>query len=152
MIYRFLFIALLGDVGVLLFCSTLIAEHVIALGLLRYRSFVSEIPWWWDRAGLRLYIAIAAVGLGVAIYLVWPGLTSYLATGMISFEQMHWSRVIVAAFAGMSFLQVVIARLLLGLVDSVQARQIVMRGELETGGGTVAEDLRPRPGDAAAIR
>jgi glycosyltransferase involved in cell wall biosynthesis len=143
MIYRFLFISLLADIGVLLFCSTLIAEHVIALGLLRYRVFLRGAPWWWGDRGLRLYTLLAAVGVAGGAYLVWPGLWSFVTTGRITFEKMHWSRVIVAAFSGMSFLQIVVTRLLLALLTEVQTRQRMLLDE----DGSVPPQARGAPSE-----
>jgi hypothetical protein len=123
MVYRFLLISLLADVGVMLFCATLVAEHVIALGLLRYGSYMRSTPWWWSQPGLHAYLALALALSAFGVYLVWPGLQSWVATGAISFEQMHWSRVIVAAFAVMTLLQLLVARALLALLVSIDARQ-----------------------------
>ena len=123
MIYRFLLISFLADVGVLVFCATLIAEHTIAVALLQYGSFVQTAPWWWGSKGLRIYIWIAALLVLGGAYLVMPGVRSYLSTGTISFDQMHWSRVILAAFSGLTFLQLVCTRLLIGLLDSLNTRQ-----------------------------
>jgi len=126
MIYRFLFSSMIGVLCLLMFCATLVAEHVIALGLLQYQSFASAVPWWWDRRGLRLYLAISVVGLLLGLYLVLPGLESWLATGTISYEQMHWSRVIVAALTGIVFVQLIAADLLVALLGSVHARQSLL--------------------------
>lgn len=123
MIYRFLFVAFLADVGVFAFCATLVAEHAIALGLLRYGSFAKAAPWWWDHRGLRLYTWLAASAVGAGAWLVAPGVVSLWQTGAIPSSVMHWSRVIVAAFSGFTFLQIVSTRLLVGLLDGVSTRQ-----------------------------
>jgi glycosyltransferase involved in cell wall biosynthesis len=123
MIYRFLFVAFLADVGVFTFCATLVAEHAIALGLLRYGAFAQAAPWWWDRRGLRLYTWFAGAGLAAGTLLVLPGARSLWSTGAIPADVMHWSRVIVAAFSGLTFLQIVSTRLLVALLDGVHTRQ-----------------------------
>lgn len=123
MIYRFLFVAFLADVGVFAFCATLVAEHAIALGLLRYGSFAKATPWWWDHRGLRLYTWLAGTAVGVGVWLVVPGAISLWQTGAIPSSVMHWSRAIVAAFSGFTFLQIISTRLLVGLLDGVSTRQ-----------------------------
>ena len=123
MIYRFLFVALLADVGVLLFCATLVAEHTIAIGLLRYGRFAREAPWWWGTRGLRLYTWLSALAVLVGAVLVWPGVVSLWQTGAIPSDVMHWSRVIVAGFAALTFVQIVCTRLLVGLLGPLEERQ-----------------------------
>lgn len=127
MVYRFLFVGLLADVGVLLFCSTLVAEHIIAVGLLQYGDFRQKAPWWWRKAGLNAYLALSTVGLVVGAVLVYPGLLSYLETGTITAEQMHWSRVVIAAFCGLTFAQFLVTRLLVELLHGVDIRQTFVR-------------------------
>jgi hypothetical protein len=129
MIYRFLFVALLADVGVLLFCATLVAEHAIAIGLLRYGRFARDAPWWWGPRGLRLYTWLSAIAVLVGAVLVWPGAVSLWQTGAIPSDVMHWSRVIIAAFAGLSFVQLACTRMLVGLLGSLEERQRLLVGE-----------------------
>lgn len=128
MVYRFLVISLIADVGVALFCATLVAEHTLALGMLRYGDYVRRIPWWWSDRGLKLYLAIAACVTAVGCYLVSPGVRSYLATGTITFEQMHWSRVILGAFSGLTLVQFSMALAIVRLLDAADVRQAFVLG------------------------
>ncbi len=126
MIYRFLFISMLANVGVMIFCLTLVAEHVVALGLLRYRRFLVRNPWWWGKRGFRFYLGTFACLVILGIYLVFPGFQSFVTTGRIAFETMHWSRVVLAGFFGITFAQIIAARLLVMLLESIEARQTAL--------------------------
>ena len=131
MIYRFLFISLLANIGVLMLCSTLVAEHIIALGLMRYGDFLDSVPWWCSVGGARSYVALSGGLVVMGIVLVWPGLESYVRTGTISFEQMHWSRPVLAAFFGLTFIQFVSTQLLTRLLSSINVRQSILLGHGE---------------------
>jgi hypothetical protein len=59
-------------------------------------------------------LAAGAIALGVgAVALLWPGIVEYLGTGRLT---MHWSRVIVAAFALLLAFQGLITRVLLRII------------------------------------
>lgn len=129
MIYRFLFVALLADVAVLVFCATLVAEHALALGLMHYERFVAKAPWWWGERGLSLYLWLSGLATLGGAWLVYPGVVSLWSSGEIPAQVMHWSRVVVAAFTGLSFLQFASARLLVALLDQASTRQGLRLGE-----------------------
>jgi hypothetical protein len=128
MIYRFLFVALLADVAVLTFCATLVAEHALALGLLHYDRFAARAPWWWGRQGLSLYLWLSGLATLGGAWLVFPGAVSLWRTGSIPPDVMHWSRVVVAAFVGLTFVQLACARLLVALLAQTSARQLFQIG------------------------
>jgi glycosyltransferase involved in cell wall biosynthesis len=129
MVYRFLFISMIADIGVVLFCATLVVEHMLALGMLHYGDYVRRIPWWWSDRGLKAYIAFAMVALAIGCWLVAPGVESFLATGSITFKQMHWSRVILAAFSGLTLVQLVTALVIVRLLDAADVRQALILGK-----------------------
>ena len=128
MVYRFLLISLLADIGVVLFCATLLAEHMLALGSLRYGAYARSVPWWWSERGLKVYIAIAAIAFAVGCWLVAPGVESYLSNGTITPEQMHWSRVIVGSFSGLTLVQLLTALVIMRLLDAADIRQALLLG------------------------
>jgi glycosyltransferase involved in cell wall biosynthesis len=128
MVYRFLFISLLADVGVVLFCATLVAEHMLALAMLRYGDYVRSVPWWWSDRGLKAYIAVATGAFALGCWLVEPGVASYLATGTITFQQMHWSRVILGAFSGLTLVQLLVALAIVRVLDAADVRQALVLG------------------------
>ncbi|MCB1282497.1 MAG: hypothetical protein KDB18_13325, partial [Salinibacterium sp.] len=123
MIYRILLATLIANVCVLTFCMTLLAEHIIAIGLLDYDRFIKRSPWWWGDRAARAYAFVSGLLLIPAFILVWPGLVSFLRTGTISFEAMHWSRPLLAAFLGLTFVQFLATWLLTGLVSVLNQRQ-----------------------------
>ena len=61
-------------------------------------------------------------------YLVSPGVRGYLATGTITFEQMHWSRVILGAFSGLTLVQLLVALAIVRLLDAADVRQAFVLG------------------------
>ena len=129
MMYRMLFIALLASTAVAVFCGTLLAEHMIAIGLMRYGVFRQRAPWWWSRAGLNTLVAIAAVGVVIGFVLVIPGWVAWLRTGSIEPEQLHWSRVVVASFGALTFIQLVSTRVLVALMHDLDVRQSFLRND-----------------------
>ncbi len=126
MVYRFLLVSLLADAGVALFCATLVVEHMLALAMMTYSDYARRVPWWWSERGLRLYIGAALVGFAIGCWLIEPGIVSYLTTGTISFKTMHWSRVIVGAFSGMTLLQLLTALAIVRLLDATDLRQALL--------------------------
>lgn len=127
MVYRFLLMALLSDIAVLLFCATLLTEHVIALTMLRYGSFRDNAPWWWRIPGLNFYLGLSAVGLLLGIWLTFPGFVAWLSTGTISGEQMHWSRVVLTSVLALTFMQLAVTRVLIQLLHGLEVRQNYLR-------------------------
>jgi hypothetical protein len=72
----------------------------------------------WEAGIARLFqsrfSAAGAIALSLgAVALLWPGIVEYLSTGQLT---MHWSRVIVAAFALLLAFQTLMTRLLLRII------------------------------------
>ena len=148
MMYRMLFIALLASTAVAVFCGTLLAEHIIAIGLMRYGVFQKRAPWWWSTSGLNTFVAIAAIGVVVGFVLVIPGWVAWLQTGSIQPEQLHWSRVVVASFSALTFIQLISTRILVGLMDDIEIRQSFLRDDQ----GQELSDRRGAPRRAMVTR
>jgi len=112
MIYRFVVAFLFGSIGFLCLSAAAIATRMTDL---RLRS---PDRTFWEAGIARLFespvLAAGAITLGVgAVALLWPGIVEYLGTGQLT---MHWSRVIVAAFALLLAFQGLITRVLLRII------------------------------------
>jgi len=112
MIYRFVVAFLFGSIGFLCLSAAAIATRMTDL---RLRS---PDRTFWEAGIARLFespvLAAGAIALGVgAVVLLWPGIVEYLSTGQLT---MHWSRVIVAAFALLLAFQGLITRVLLRII------------------------------------
>lgn len=123
MIYRFLTMSLLGALVVSLLCATVIAEHVIALSQLRYRTFLDRSRAWWGRSALQVYLAIGLGLVCTSAALVWPGLVAFVTTGEILPETMHWSRLVVAGFFLLTLWQIAATACLLRIIPAMHDRQ-----------------------------
>ena len=113
MIYRFIVAFLFGSIGFLCLSAAAIATRMTDL---RLRS---PDRTFWEAGIARLFestlLAAGAIALGVsAVALLWPGVVEYLSTGQLT---MHWSRVIVAAFALLLAVQGLITRVLLRTIN-----------------------------------
>ena len=113
MIYRFIVAFLFGSIGFLCLSTAAIATRMTDL---RLRS---PDRTFWEAGIARLFestfLAAGAIALGVsAVALLWPGVVEYLSTGQLT---MHWSRVIVAAFALLLAVQGLITRVLLRTIN-----------------------------------
>jgi len=113
MIYRFIVAFLFGSIGFLCLSAAAIATRMTDL---RLRS---PDRTFWEAGIARLFestlLAAGAIALGVsAVALLWPGVVEYLSTGQLT---MHWSRVIVAAFALLLSVQGLITRVLLRTIN-----------------------------------
>jgi glycosyltransferase involved in cell wall biosynthesis len=133
LIYRSLTILLLSLTTVTVLCATVIAEHAIALSQLGYDRFLNENHSWWGRRALRLYFCLGLASVFAATGLVWPGIQSLVTTGHIPPTVMHWSRVIVAAFFILTFLQMIACYCLLRIMAAMHDRQRFLIGERSDG-------------------
>jgi glycosyltransferase involved in cell wall biosynthesis len=112
MIYRFIVAFLFGSIGFLSLSAAAIATRMTDLRLGNPdRTF-------WEAGIARLFespfSAAGGIALGVgAMVLLWPGVVEYWSTGQLT---MHWSRVIVAAFALLLAFQGLITRVLLRVI------------------------------------
>jgi glycosyltransferase involved in cell wall biosynthesis len=112
MIYRFIVAFLFGSIGFLSLSAAAIATRMTDLRLGNPdRTF-------WEAGIARLFespfSAAGVIALGVgAVALLWPGVVEYWSTGGLT---MHWSRVIVAAFALLLVFQGLITRVLLRVI------------------------------------
>jgi glycosyltransferase involved in cell wall biosynthesis len=112
MIYRFIVAFLFGSIGFLSLSAAAIATRMTDLRL------ASPDRTFWEAGIARLFegpfLTAVAVILGVgAVVLLWPGFVEYWSTGQLT---MHWSRVIVAAFALLLAFQGLITRVLLRVI------------------------------------
>jgi hypothetical protein len=112
MIYRFVVAFLFGTIGFLSLSAAAIATRMTDL-----RAGSPERTFW--EAGIaRLFQSRFSAGGAIAlslgaVALLWPGIVEYLSTGELT---MHWSRVIVAAFALLLAFQTLMTRLLLRII------------------------------------
>lgn len=99
MIYRFALTGMLGTIGIVLLCSTIVSEHVAALALMRYGRFGPGTRGLWRYETLK-FCTLAALGVWlVALALNFQGIRELLGTGHVT---LHWSRVLVGAFCSIS--------------------------------------------------
>jgi len=113
MIYRFIVAFLFGSIGFLCLSAAAIATRMTDLRL------GSPDRTFWEAGIARSFespfLAAGGIALGVgAVVLLWPGVVEYLSTGQLT---MHWSRVIVAAFALLLAVQGLITRVLLRVIN-----------------------------------
>lgn len=109
MIYRFVVAFLLGSAGALALTATALVSRMSELALDRGKP-----PFWIallvrSFQGVRLVVLLALL-LIVSFLLLKPGIAEYLSTGHLT---LHWSRVIVAAFALLLAFQAVLTAILL---------------------------------------
>jgi len=123
LVYRFLVILLLSVSSVMLLCATVVAEHMIALSQLRYERFLDHNRSWWGRRALGIYWRLSLISVGFAIVFIWPGIASYTQTGHIPATTLHWSRVVVAAFFLLAFLQMSATACILRIIPAMHDRQ-----------------------------
>jgi glycosyltransferase involved in cell wall biosynthesis len=94
MIYRLLLCGFLLSASFTMLCAGVLSDRVLALVYRRSRSTILAMLF-----GRLLYkrrlLYLAALSGGVALVLVWPGLTEYVRTGHVT---MHWSRPLFAVF------------------------------------------------------
>jgi len=112
MIYRFIVAFLFGSIGFLSLSAAAIATRMTDL---RLRS---PDRTFWEAGIARLFespfAAAGGIALGVgAVVILWPGVVEYWSTGRLT---MHWSRVIVAAFALLLAFQGLVTRVLLRVI------------------------------------
>ena len=113
MIYRFVVAFLFGSIGFLSLSAAAIATRMTDL-----RAGSPDRTFW--EAGIaRLFqspfSAAGAIALSLgAAALLWPGIVEYLSTGELT---LHWSRVIVAAFALFLAFQTMMTRMLLRIIQ-----------------------------------
>lgn len=114
MIYRFIACLLLGTVGFLLLCAAVAADALLGLAgtRLRWRSFTSQVLGHLFSKRALLMCSGFAVIAGSA--LVWPGFVELARTGHVT---LHWSRVIVAAFAYVAAVQCIVFASLLKIIS-----------------------------------
>lgn len=112
MIYRFVVAFLLGSVGFLCLSAAAIATRMIDL-----RPGNPDRTFWEAgiaRAFQSPLLPLGGIALTVgAVALLWPGIVEYLRTGQLT---LHWSRVIVAAFALLLAFQALVTRVLLRIL------------------------------------
>jgi hypothetical protein len=110
MIYRFLACFLLCSVGVLLLSGSALANQMATLG--QYRR---QQEGFWAGISGRIFkgkfLAILTISVvTISTLLVWQGIVQYLTTGHV---EIHWSRVVVAAFGILLASQLLVTGVLL---------------------------------------
>lgn len=109
MIYRFVVAFLLGSAGILSLGAAAVASRMSELVVDRGGpGFWMSLLVGWFR-GTRVTVLVLLL-VAVSAALVWPGLLEYVRTGHVT---LHWSRVMVAAFALLVAFQAALTRLLL---------------------------------------
>ncbi len=130
LIYRFLAILTLGSACVTMLCATVAAEHLIALGQLRYDEFLDRSSLWWGRRALRAYAVGGLAAGAMALAMVWPGIVSYLSAGTIPETTLHWSRMVVSVFLLTTVWQMAATACILRIIPALNDRQrFLVRGE-----------------------
>ena len=120
MIYRLLFCALLGTVGVGLISAAMVAEHLHRLldGTRRAPSFTSALM---DRLyTLRGAMLVSAAAMPVLVWLIGPGLWTRVAHGYVG---LHWSRFVLAGVIVFTIVELGITVLLVNLLRFHAARR-----------------------------
>jgi len=94
MIYRLLLCGLLFTSAFTLIAAGVLSDHILSLVYRRpQQSFLSSLS---GRLLTRSHLlAGAALAVGVAIALVWPGVVEFVSTGHVT---IHWSRPMAAVF------------------------------------------------------
>jgi glycosyltransferase involved in cell wall biosynthesis len=97
MIYRFMACFLLGSFGLLMVLATALTNQMAYMGSRRPRAeaFWSSLCTGVLRRG-TVVAGLAVVLLGLATFLLWPGIVELVTTGKVT---LHWSRLLTGAFA-----------------------------------------------------
>jgi glycosyltransferase involved in cell wall biosynthesis len=119
MIYRFLACFLLCSVGVLLLSGSALANQMATLG--QYRR---QQEGFWAGISGRIFkgkfLAILTISVvTISTLLVWQGIVQYLTTGHV---EIHWSRVVVAAFGILLASQLLVTGVLLRVLEIWKAQ------------------------------
>jgi len=123
MIYRFIVLFLMGSTVMSLLCFTVISEYTIALTLLKYNRTKQVNRSWLDPSGMKIYLIAGTILSIVAICLVSPGIVPFLITGKVEQETLHWSRVMLAGFLFLDFVQLMLTAFSIKVIDSLNTRQ-----------------------------
>jgi glycosyltransferase involved in cell wall biosynthesis len=121
MILRFHSVFLLGAISLILFSFTIISEHVISLGMLKYGPERKTL--WWAPQTLRPYIVISSISLFLAMAVAWPGFMGLIKTGHIPDGALSWPRLIVASFFAVLFVQGILTGVVIQTINSLYSRQ-----------------------------
>ncbi len=113
MIYRFVLCLLLGGVGFTLLCSAVIADALFCLTRKRRRWHGFSVQLLHDIFSKRVLLTFSVLITLGGILLVWPGIVEYFSTRHVT---LHWSRVIVAAFAFLIATECVVTASLLRII------------------------------------
>jgi hypothetical protein len=101
---------------------------MIALSPLGYEQFLNQNGSWWGRRALRMYWYAGLASVALALVLVWPGMVSYARTRTIPPTTLHWSRVVVAMFFVITFVQMIATACILRIVRAMHDRQQFLVG------------------------
>ena len=59
----------------------------------------------------------------IAFFLILPGIEQFLQTGEVYQETLHWSRVMLAGFLFLDFVQLILTALSIKVINSLHTRQ-----------------------------
>ncbi|MHC4400036.1 MAG: glycosyltransferase family 2 protein [Planctomycetota bacterium] len=117
MIYRFMVCGLIGSVGFQLLAGAALAHRMASFGLRRKldRAF-------WPSLAARFFegralVVFAAFFTGLSLFLLWPGIVEYAATGALTEEVMPWSRFVTGVFGLLLVGQAVVSGLLIRVLS-----------------------------------
>jgi hypothetical protein len=113
MIYRFVVSFIFGAAGALALGAASLVNRMSELVLDREASSFLMRQLVRMFRGVRLWIVASGL-VAVGFFLVWPGIVEYFTTGEVF---VHWSRVIVAAFAFLIAFQAVLTGILLRITS-----------------------------------
>ncbi len=115
MIYRFVACFLLGSFALSLLLATALTNQMAFLGSRRAQadSFWSSLCSGILRRGVLVGVLVASL-LGAATLLLWPGMVELFTTGKVT---LHWSRLLVGAFALFSAAHVLVFAVLFKVVS-----------------------------------
>ncbi len=135
MIYRFVACFLLGSFALSLLLATALTNQMAFLGSRRPEagSFWSSLCRGILRRGALVAVLVASL-LGAAAFLLWPGLVELFTSGHVT---LHWSRLLVGAFALLNAGHVLMFAVLFKVVSIWKEQQI----KREQADGTAAVDV-----------
>ncbi len=120
MFYRFAFAGMLGTMLVITVCATIVSEHVVALTLMRYERFGASTRGLWRYETLKLLVGLTGILGIVGVGLNWSGVVEVFTTSHVT---LHWSRVMVGAYLGITFTLVAATLCTLKIVRALNQRQ-----------------------------
>jgi hypothetical protein len=113
-IYRFMACFVLSSAGFTLMCATAVSHKMAGLGP---RGRQTDSFWSVAIAALfqgKALVALTGIALLTAVAVLWPGIVEYLTSAHCT---LHWSRLVVGAFALLTAFQALVTGVLIQLVN-----------------------------------